>query len=61
MAGVASSVDFDRVVLTEQSFDLEKLAAAYGWEYRRVENRGQLDEKLTPGDKPTIVEVALPR
>ncbi len=37
----------DRVLLTPQQVDLEALAAAYGWEYRRVENRGELDEALT--------------
>ncbi|MGV8885550.1 MAG: 2-succinyl-5-enolpyruvyl-6-hydroxy-3-cyclohexene-1-carboxylic-acid synthase [Microbacteriaceae bacterium] len=61
VAGTAASEDFDRVVLTPQRVDLEALARAYGWEYRRVTNRGELDEKLTPSDAPTIVEVALPR
>ena len=37
------------------------LASAYGWEYRRVENRGQLDQALTASTGPTIVEVPLPR
>ena len=57
----ANRDDFDRVLLTPQAVDLAALAAAYGWEHRLVENRGQLDEKLTPGGGPTIVEVPLPR
>jgi 2-succinyl-5-enolpyruvyl-6-hydroxy-3-cyclohexene-1-carboxylate synthase len=52
---------FDRVMLTRQEFSLEHLAAAYGWEYRRVENRGQLDQALTASAGPTLVEVPLPR
>ena len=57
----ARTDDFDRVLLTPHEVDLAALAEAYGWEYRLVENRGQLDEKLTPGERPTIVEVPLPR
>ena len=61
VAQTASAGDLDRVMFTPQAVDLSALAAAYGWEHRLVENRGQLDEKLTPGDGPTIVEVPLPR
>jgi len=61
VAGSANAEDLDRVLLTPQGASLEHLAAAYGWEYRRVENRGKLDETLTPGNLPTIVEVPLPR
>ncbi len=52
---------FDRVLYTPQHAPVEALAAAYGWEYRRVENRGQLDQALTASAGPTIVEVPLPR
>jgi 2-succinyl-5-enolpyruvyl-6-hydroxy-3-cyclohexene-1-carboxylate synthase len=52
---------FDRVLLTGQLVSIEQLASAYGWEYRRVENRGQLDQALTASTGPTIVEVPLPR
>jgi 2-succinyl-5-enolpyruvyl-6-hydroxy-3-cyclohexene-1-carboxylate synthase len=52
---------FDRVLLTGQRVSIEALAVAYGWEYRRVENRGQLDQALTASTGPTIVEVPLPR
>jgi len=61
VAQTATSGDIDRVFLTKQVVDLEKLAAAYGWDYVRVDNRGQLDEKLTPTGRPTIVEVPLAR
>ena len=61
VAQTATSTDIDRVFLTKQVVDLEKLAAAYGWNYKRVENRGQLDEMLTPTNEPTIVEVPLAR
>jgi 2-succinyl-5-enolpyruvyl-6-hydroxy-3-cyclohexene-1-carboxylate synthase len=52
---------FDRVLLTAQQVSLEHLAAAYGWEYRRVSTRGELDQALTAVAAPTIIEVPLPR
>jgi len=61
VAQTATSGDIDRVFLTKQIVDVEKLAAAYGWDYLRVNNRGQLDERLTPTGRPTIVEVPLAR
>ena len=61
VAGTARADDFERVLLTAQSVSLEALALAYGWEYRRVENRGQLDAALTPSDANVLIEVPLPR
>jgi 2-succinyl-5-enolpyruvyl-6-hydroxy-3-cyclohexene-1-carboxylate synthase len=61
---VAASADgalFDRVLLTPQAVDLERLAAAYGWEYRRVANRGELDPALTPSPGQVLIEVPLQR
>jgi 2-succinyl-5-enolpyruvyl-6-hydroxy-3-cyclohexene-1-carboxylate synthase len=61
---VASTTDaaaFERVVLTPQSVDFEHLAAAYGWEYRRVANRGELESALTPTEGPVLIEVELAR
>jgi 2-succinyl-5-enolpyruvyl-6-hydroxy-3-cyclohexene-1-carboxylate synthase len=61
---VAASADdalFDRVLLTPQTVDLERLAAAYGWEYRRVSNRGELDPALTPSPGQVLIEVPLQR
>jgi 2-succinyl-5-enolpyruvyl-6-hydroxy-3-cyclohexene-1-carboxylate synthase len=51
----------DRVLLTPQAVDIKALAAAYGWEYRRVENRGELDGALTASGDRVIVEVPLER
>ncbi len=52
---------FDRVLLTPQRVSIQQLAAAYGWDYTRVENRGQLDQALTASAGPTLVEVPLSR
>jgi len=52
---------FDRVMLTPQTASIEGLARAYGWEYRRVEHRGDLDPAVSACAGPTIVEVPLPR
>jgi 2-succinyl-5-enolpyruvyl-6-hydroxy-3-cyclohexene-1-carboxylate synthase len=51
----------DRVLLTPQRVDIKALAAAYGWEYRLVENRGDLDGALTASGERVIVEVPLER
>ena len=61
---VADSADpalLDRVLLTPQDVDLAALAAAYGWEYRRVERRGDLDPALTAGGGRALIEVPLLR
>ena len=41
--------------------DLAALASAYGWEYRRVETRGELAPALTPTAGQVLIEVPLPR
>jgi 2-succinyl-5-enolpyruvyl-6-hydroxy-3-cyclohexene-1-carboxylate synthase len=61
VSATAPAGPLDRVMLTAQNVSIEQLAAAYGWEYRRVTNRGELDAALTPSDVPTIVEVPLAR
>jgi 2-succinyl-5-enolpyruvyl-6-hydroxy-3-cyclohexene-1-carboxylate synthase len=61
VAASAPAEPLDRVMLTAQDVSIEQLAAAYGWEYRRVANRGELDAALTPSDAPTIIEVPLSR
>ena len=61
---VAATADpelVDRVLLTPQSVDLAALASAYGWEYRRVANRGELGPALTPSDGRVLIEVPLAR
>lgn len=60
VAGSAQADDFARVVLTPQSASLEQLAAAYGWGYRRIETRAELERLLTaPVEGPEIVEIPL--
>jgi 2-succinyl-5-enolpyruvyl-6-hydroxy-3-cyclohexene-1-carboxylate synthase len=61
VAGSADAALFDRVLLTPQAANLEHLAAAYGWEYRRVSNRGELDPALTPSPGQVLIEVPLQR
>jgi 2-succinyl-5-enolpyruvyl-6-hydroxy-3-cyclohexene-1-carboxylate synthase len=51
----------DRVLLTPQRVDLRALAEAYGWEYRRVENRGDLDGALTASGGRVVIEIPLER
>jgi 2-succinyl-5-enolpyruvyl-6-hydroxy-3-cyclohexene-1-carboxylate synthase len=53
--------DVDRVMFTPHEVDLEALAAAYGWSYRRVAHRGDLTEALSAGDPWVIVDVAIAR
>ena len=61
-AGTAPSDAFDRVMYTPQRADLEALARAYGWRYRRIETRGELDRLLTePVAGPELIEVPLHR
>lgn len=61
-AGTAPSDAFDRVMYTPQRADLEALARAYGWRYRRIETRGELDRLLTePVTGPELIEVPLAR
>lgn len=53
---------FDRVMFTPHRVELESLARAYGWRYRRVDTRGELDRLLTePVTGPEIIEVPLSR
>lgn len=61
-AGTAPHAAFERVMYTPQRAELRALAAAYGWEYARVETRGELDRLLTqPVLGPMLVEVPLAR
>ncbi len=52
---------FDRVLLTPQRVNIETLAAAYGWDYRRAATRGDLDPMLTASTGPVVIEVPLGR
>ena len=61
VSGTADAALLDRVLLTPQRVDLEALATAYGWEYRRVANRGELDPALSPTPGQVLIEVPLSR
>ncbi|HEX7833858.1 MAG TPA: 2-succinyl-5-enolpyruvyl-6-hydroxy-3-cyclohexene-1-carboxylate synthase, partial [Pseudolysinimonas sp.] len=61
VAATADPALVDRVLLTPQTVDLAALASAYGWEYRRVANRGELDPALTPSPGRVLIEVPLAR
>lgn len=61
VAGTAEPALLDRVLLTPQAVDLEALATAYGWQYRRVSNRGELVPALTPTSDRVLIEVPLAR
>jgi len=59
--GAFAGPAFDRVLLTPQQASIEQLAAAYGWDYLRVDTRGGLDQALTASLNPTVIEVPLDR
>ena len=61
VAATADAALVDRVLLTPQTVDLAALAAAYGWEYRRISTRGELDPALSPSAGRVLIEVPLPR
>jgi 2-succinyl-5-enolpyruvyl-6-hydroxy-3-cyclohexene-1-carboxylate synthase len=61
VAATADPALVDRVLLTPQTVDLAALAAAYGWEYRRVATRGELDPALSPSAGRVLIEVPLAR
>lgn len=62
VAAVTEREPFDRVLYTPQHVDIAALAAAYGWEYRKIETRSELERLLTePVTGPSIVEVPLQR
>lgn len=49
---------FGRLFQTPQQVDLWALAQAYGWQYLRVESRGQLDEALATNSR-VLIDVRL--
>ena len=52
---------FDRVMFTPVSADFSALATAYGWEYLKVTQLGELPEAMASSAKHLIVEVSLDR
>ena len=61
VAASAPQDALDRVLLTPQVVSFPDLAAAYGWQYLRATNRGELDQALTASTGPTLIEVPLLR
>lgn len=62
VAGSADPSAYDRVMYTPQGARLDALADAYGWAYRRVATRGDLERLLTePVSGPMLVEIPLSR
>ena len=61
VAEVASPEAFDRVQYTPQHVRLSALADAYGWEYRAVATRSELDQVLSAPAGRQLIEVALAR
>lgn len=62
VADAASAADMTRVLFTPHDAQLADLAAAYGWEFVRAEDRAQLDQALLSAPAgPQIIEVPLER
>jgi 2-succinyl-5-enolpyruvyl-6-hydroxy-3-cyclohexene-1-carboxylate synthase len=62
VAGTAARDPFDRVMFTPQNVDLAALAQAFGWSYRTVSTRGDLDSALaSPPAGFSLLEVPLSR
>ncbi|WP_435527440.1 2-succinyl-5-enolpyruvyl-6-hydroxy-3-cyclohexene-1-carboxylic-acid synthase [Microbacterium aurantiacum] len=62
VAALADADAMDRVLYTPHTVRFEQLALAYGWEYRRVTTRAELDQVLTsPVGGRQIIEVPLER
>ncbi|WP_344739655.1 2-succinyl-5-enolpyruvyl-6-hydroxy-3-cyclohexene-1-carboxylic-acid synthase [Microbacterium awajiense] len=62
VAEIAGEAAMDRVLYTPHTADLERLAAATGWEFRRATTRGELDQALTaPLSGRILIEVPLTR
>jgi len=59
VAATADADDFARVMRTPVAVDFAALAAAGGWEYRRVTTRAELDDALTARERLLLVHVPL--
>lgn len=57
----AEASHFDRVMFTPIEADISALATAYGWEYLKVTQFGELPEAMASSAKHLIVEVSLDR
>lgn len=62
VADSANQASYTRVMSTPQQVPLDQLAKAYGWDFLRVETRGELEELLTSQvTGPTLIEIPIAR
>ncbi|MDO4241100.1 MAG: thiamine pyrophosphate-binding protein [Microbacteriaceae bacterium] len=60
VAQVAEPDAFNRVVTTPHRVDIASLAATYGWNYRKISTRAELEATLTaPVSAPELIEIPL--
>lgn len=53
---------FDRVMLTPQNVDLQKLAESFGWSYQCASTVSEFERAITgAADGPELIEVKIPR
>jgi 2-succinyl-6-hydroxy-2,4-cyclohexadiene-1-carboxylate synthase len=61
VAHTADRPAYERVIFTPARAEVESLAAAYGWSYRRVVNHGDLLEALAEKSNQSVVECVVDR
>lgn len=59
VAGTANPDDYAKVMRTPHAVDIEALAKAGGWAYRKAATRADLDDALTAPEPLLVVEVPL--
>ena len=59
VAGIADPLDFARVMRTSVAVNFAALAAAGGWDYRRVTTRAELADAMTAPEAHLVIEVPL--
>lgn len=59
VAATAHAGDYERVMRTPHAVDIEALARAGGWTYRKAATRADLDDALTAPEPLLVVEVPL--
>ena len=61
VARSAEATAYERVVFSPIALDVESLAKAYGWEYRRVSTWGELSEALAWNPGHSIIDCVIDR
>ena len=59
VAGTANPDDYAKVMRTPHTVDIEALAKAGGWAYRKASTRADLDDALTAPEPLLVVEIPL--